>query len=872
MGYRTFEITGKRSVIYILNHIINFPTSSQKTKEELTKYRDFLQSSISKIDVLPSRALEEENLTKICKIQTQPPSIHSVYLVEDKKSKQLFYHKKNPANRKIAEWEAAISWYWKLMLGEKVAAARCSYDNQGKRNTNSERIEKFVSFNEMLKQKKLFSVDELVKELVKGGLGGILAVAHILQEDDLHSGNIGFANGLVRKIDHDRSFFSRITHKYTSLHSNEIRENPLNGQIIPSPNQAFPIKSEDIEKLPNFVYAKPYHKPAEWLKRIGINPVTLGKHPGFIRDKYKHYIKSILINEEILKKIAAAHMVSKKSQNEFVKEISQINKEFYKELLSLKEVQQLVNDDKNLLQEIIDEFTQYNQLCDNSHQPDLKFDPAIIQANYEEFAKNCTTKLHNGDLHVNSSNLQEDLEPLIIDLHKVHSNELRNYLKTLIIDLHNLSGKEDQTTFQNYLNDINTFAIKLQSYGYPIQAQDLYNSLSLKNEDIYQGDFERFKMLKKTLEAGGIRDKNNPANVISTLKTLSDMQTVVTKTKEKPHGNLGFATNLVNKIEASRIVDNLTQAINTELKSKTPEVVEFKKTAENVRDKIQNQVEKEINKHMSLEKIKNSSTPTFVNQSAQLIKDATNDQLSKTAKLRKIRQYRYNALQLTGIQKFKVCILTFAGAAAGLVIGAIAGAAVGAAAGAGFGTLTTGGVGTVPAAMLGGGIGAITGIVAGPMAGGFLAYEKSTEYYRRQNAKYADMNAIAGAAESLVVPAKNTLSQLIKIIENAINKYQQLQPNNKKHVTSFFHKNPYTKLINLLTITRDKLSQINLAKNHEDIISEATILIDSRIKSLTTRGFSENPTFKKLQRELDNILKPQLPVGNVPQIGIVANH
>lgn len=151
--------------------------------------------------------------------------------------------------------------------------------------------------------------EEKITFLIERGFPEICALSYFLEEDDLHKGNIGIADGNVVRIDFDMSVFSVIGKQElrgsrSSLDSRRLEE-------------MFIITSKDIEHFPELQDAKPYYFPSIFRMVVSANGYTadeakklsaLQKDPRFWRRAYLMFLKIISMPDEIFSKLLSAHI------------------------------------------------------------------------------------------------------------------------------------------------------------------------------------------------------------------------------------------------------------------------------------------------------------------------------------------------------------------------------------------------------------------------------------------------------------------------------------------------------------------------------------------------------------------------------------
>ncbi len=270
---------------------------------------------------------------------------HEVTLLnKNRKNEKWFFKKYPPEQIKLAEYEAAISVLYRVLLNNRAPKIRVIYEDEAKTvilGSISKEIPGFMPLNVALKS---YSLEHLIEQ----GLAKAIKTSKIRQDDDVHDRNLGFAPGIgVCRIDYDMSLYpltSKIKGKRT-----------IQGIIYPLPDKAFPVTPSNIKDIINSSDISAYHWPRK--KEFS----SLKDDPKFIYDEYRTLLKYILLDTDIVPSLIRPFL----SSEEDVQNISQHEKlcheEFSGVLFNMPEFREAVFKNPEYIVEILAEFEEYNK-------------------------------------------------------------------------------------------------------------------------------------------------------------------------------------------------------------------------------------------------------------------------------------------------------------------------------------------------------------------------------------------------------------------------------------------------------------------------------------------------------------------------------
>lgn len=198
------------------------------------------------------------------------------------------------------------------------------------------------------------------KDLVKSGIGRILAAAYCEEENDLHGGNIGYdpIQLISRKVDHDQANWT-FTSKYQNKNPNKPLNKPGERAWGIKPKDAFPITQRDITHFPHLTDAKPRAFPDESDMKL-LELVGIENDPDFIKDAFSVFLKSALFDEQIYRPIADATIGNPKLREELVAHKTRRSQLLGEELLKNDKFLNFLINHPDLKSQILDEFKEYN--------------------------------------------------------------------------------------------------------------------------------------------------------------------------------------------------------------------------------------------------------------------------------------------------------------------------------------------------------------------------------------------------------------------------------------------------------------------------------------------------------------------------------
>lgn len=388
-------ITGKQSVLAALKCIFKYQqnwekSDREKLRQEMQRLEKARQEKIAKAPTTPTLTVKYSDLTVGDNVKlTSYRTVKEVTV-----SEKPFIFKVQNVDRKGAQYQVAIALRNKILLGVQSPLTYTVINENGERvGIISEKIPNLVTINEdYFKNTKDWTIKNgIVARLANAKLGAVLAVMHVHFEDDCHPGNIGFSNGLVVNFDDDRKL-RQITSKYQGSDPKLERRRP-DGKVFPAPENAFPIDRHDIIKNPQFTKARPTAQISDFFNAVDKNISSdLAKDPNYKRDKYKHYLKHILLDKKLEEKIAAAANFSK-PDNHFTELMKHSKTEFEKELFEIPEFLDLLINDEELEKEIINEFTAYNEYANDIPAiKDVQVDLDALKEKYADLKKSALQK------------------------------------------------------------------------------------------------------------------------------------------------------------------------------------------------------------------------------------------------------------------------------------------------------------------------------------------------------------------------------------------------------------------------------------------------------------------------------------------------
>lgn len=266
---------------------------------------------------------------------------------------------------KITEIEALAAAYYRLFMGwERAPETYSVVDDQGQRVGVISKAIEFTSAKE-----KYFSTkyglsmkysEEEEKELADCGLAEMLVASYLLEEVDLHPGNYGLnKEGKLIRIDFDLSFWP-FTAKYNKGINKLLEQlsNPVNNEVVDILKEPFTINRYNIIHFPDLKEAKniePIESDYKWLGR------SLKNNSTFIHEKWKYFLKSILLNKQsIIDDIASTYLGSENAQAKYAAHLNARLTALRNELVHMPEFVFYLEQNPKVISELIAEFQEYN--------------------------------------------------------------------------------------------------------------------------------------------------------------------------------------------------------------------------------------------------------------------------------------------------------------------------------------------------------------------------------------------------------------------------------------------------------------------------------------------------------------------------------
>jgi hypothetical protein len=227
-------------------------------------------------------------------------------------------------------------------------------------------------------------------------LAAALVCNYLYAENDAHGLNIGKAKyqpGTIVLIDSGQALWP-ISCKHLSSSTPGEHARPdgryMEYDLI-KPRDAFPITAEDLINFPlgadleiyptalNIKKARPYNTPEVTFD----SPSTKLK---FTREKWKYFLKALLLNQQIFKKVADQFMKDGPEKTEILDYLKQRWVDLRETLLSVPDFRKQVFEQlSQFKKEILEEFVEYNAL-DKATDP-VKFDLKACEAGWKSLIR-----------------------------------------------------------------------------------------------------------------------------------------------------------------------------------------------------------------------------------------------------------------------------------------------------------------------------------------------------------------------------------------------------------------------------------------------------------------------------------------------------
>lgn len=379
LGYREvigqsliLTVTSKRKVEIVINAILTSPDYNHAQNEVLIERLRSIQHELSKIEKsskLPPRSKDFAKYhpvnVDVTRERNAPKPSHSVKKVRKESKEAVEIFKIEESGRRITEIEAFNGIGYRLLLNDRTPKVSSVHDAEGHRvGVLSREIENYRSLHDYyLKEEQTTGQmrSPKQKDLVKSGIGRILAAAYCEEENDLHGGNIGYdpIKLISRKVDHDQANWT-FTSKYQNKNPNKPLYRSDERAFGIKPKDAFPITQRDITNFPHLMDAKPRDFPDEADMGL-LDLVGIENDPDFIKDVFSVFLKSALFDEQIYRPIANATIGNLKLREEIVAHKTRRSKLLREELLKNDKFLNFLINHPNLKSQILDEFKEYNK-------------------------------------------------------------------------------------------------------------------------------------------------------------------------------------------------------------------------------------------------------------------------------------------------------------------------------------------------------------------------------------------------------------------------------------------------------------------------------------------------------------------------------
>lgn len=275
------------------------PVMTRQTSSYATLQREFAAQKHRPIDCMRFYADAAMAL---------PDSAKSAHAVEKvtKKGKVLFFKHNTPGSL-MSELEAAV-WAIYHVVAPKHVPAKANAHFNSKNEYVGVSLQEIPDFQSTMDD-PLAEKDLSDKSTVKG-LAVILALSYILEEDDLHRGNM---SKLGFRIDFDMSLWPVL--------GNFKEGTVIDWMYRPRDVERFCITTDDIDNFPDIKDAKPFYWPTipqpiitEGARNVLSNFIPISRNafptienllfkklkdnPDFIQEKFKTFLKFLLIDTD----------------------------------------------------------------------------------------------------------------------------------------------------------------------------------------------------------------------------------------------------------------------------------------------------------------------------------------------------------------------------------------------------------------------------------------------------------------------------------------------------------------------------------------------------------------------------------------------
>jgi hypothetical protein len=209
-------------------------------------------------------------------------------------------------------------------------------------------------------------------------LAAVLVTHYLTAEDDCSWGNIGIArnhHGKIYTIDSGRALWP-VTCKYYAYVPDLI----YRSHYEVAPILAFPITKKDLVEFPlrQGSDAKPYNT-------INVSFATPEAKAKFGREKWKYFLKALLLDQAMFKKATDQFIDNEKEKSEILNYLADRWQTLKEVLLATPEFRQsMLNHFIAFKRELLQEFSDYNAL--KKPTDPVKFDLAAIEAAWKNLS------------------------------------------------------------------------------------------------------------------------------------------------------------------------------------------------------------------------------------------------------------------------------------------------------------------------------------------------------------------------------------------------------------------------------------------------------------------------------------------------------
>ncbi|CEK11335.1 hypothetical protein [Legionella hackeliae] len=441
LGYfkrNILTITSPRKVAAALQLIcsdnIYADTANTQVLTTLKSLQEKLESSIPKKPI-PPKSKDIRNYvtlnTPLSRHPNAPQSSHAVTKVQKINTSTVSILKKGPS-RRILEIEAFNGFCYRLLLNKRVPKVRSVHDGQGYGlGVLATEIPNFKSLHDYYLEHK----DPLTglqsppqRDLVKAGIGGVLAACYAEEENDLHGGNVWFdpINLKSGKIDHDQATWP-LTAKYVDYDPQQKIDVYGHRAYGVKPVDSFPITQRDITSFPHLKDAKPCAFSDETDCQL-LDLKDIENDETFIKDAYSMFLQRILIDKDVYRKIGEATIGSAKLRQQLVDHKARRTELLKAELLKNPKFFAFYVNNPGLKTDIISEFQEYNKDYKNETNP-LRLDLEQIANKFDVIHKELLQHWESELLSI----VQKTYAPDSYSLFEDH-NEISAKRKKTVID------------------------------------------------------------------------------------------------------------------------------------------------------------------------------------------------------------------------------------------------------------------------------------------------------------------------------------------------------------------------------------------------------------------------------------------------------